>query len=92
VALPKPSMRSACEAQVSPDTDAGSSGLPVFPKVFGGAVRLRIMVKDPECGMEVAPAHAAGTRVHDHTTLYFCSAGCVAKFDKEPHRYGHPHP
>lgn len=49
------------------------------------------MVKDLVCGMDIDPGRAAGTRVHDHTTLYLCSAECIAKFDKDPHRYGHPH-
>jgi len=26
---------------------------------------------------------------HDGRTYYFCSAGCKAKFDKDPHRFGH---
>jgi len=26
---------------------------------------------------------------HDGRTYYFCSAGCKAAFEKEPHRYGH---
>lgn len=49
------------------------------------------MAKDPVCRMEVDPKRAAGTRTHDGTTFYFCSSGCVATFDKEPHRYGHAH-
>jgi len=27
---------------------------------------------------------------HDGREFYFCSAGCKAAFDKDPHRYGHP--
>jgi len=29
--------------------------------------------------------------VHDGNTFYFCSVGCKAAFDKDPHRYGHAH-
>jgi len=39
--------------------------------------------------MEVDPNRAAGSRKHDDTTFYFCSAGCMATFDRDPHRYGH---
>jgi Cu+-exporting ATPase len=46
---------------------------------------------DPVCGMSVDPAHAAATREHDGTTFFFCSAGCAAAFDADPHRYGHVH-
>lgn len=26
---------------------------------------------------------------HDGRTFYFCSTGCKAAFEKDPHRYGH---
>lgn len=26
---------------------------------------------------------------HDDRTFYFCSPGCKASFDKDPHKYGH---
>ena len=35
---------------------------------------------DPICGMTVDPANAAGSYVHDGTTYYFCSKGCLQKF------------
>ena len=50
------------------------------------------LVTDPVCGMNIDPTTAATTREHDGTTFYFCSAGCAATFDADPHRYGHPHP
>ncbi|NNG18790.1 heavy metal translocating P-type ATPase [Naumannella sp. ID2617S] len=46
-------------------------------------------VLDPVCGMTVDPAKAAATREHDGTTFSFCSPGCAATFDADPHRYGH---
>lgn len=45
--------------------------------------------KDPVCGMTVEPAKAAGTAQHDGQTFLFCSKGCLAKFNADPHRYGH---
>lgn len=45
------------------------------------------MAKDPVCGMTVDEKKAAGTAVHKGKTYYFCSAGCKAKFEKEPERY-----
>ncbi|WP_454852380.1 YHS domain-containing protein [Promicromonospora soli] len=47
-------------------------------------------VVDPVCGMTIDPKTAAATREHDGVTFYFCSAGCAAAFDADPHRYGHP--
>jgi YHS domain-containing protein len=48
------------------------------------------IVKDPVCGMEIRPADAAASEVHEDRTFYFCSLGCHATFVKEPHRYTHP--
>ena len=48
------------------------------------------MVKDPVCGMMIDPKEAVATREHAGQVFYFCSQDCVAKFDAEPHRYGHP--
>lgn len=45
------------------------------------------MEKDPVCGMLVDPARAAGKRTHEGKTYHFCSADCLAKFDKAPQRY-----
>lgn len=49
------------------------------------------LVTDPVCGMNIDPATAAATREHGDATFYFCSTGCADTFDKDPHRYGHPH-
>ena len=49
------------------------------------------LVTDPVCGMKIDPTTAAATREHDGTTFYFCSPGCAASFDADPHRYGHAH-
>ena len=39
---------------------------------------------DPVCGMTVQPENAAGSHVHEATTYYFCSPGCLAKFRQDP--------
>ncbi len=44
-------------------------------------------VKDPVCGMTVDPATAAGSFAHAGQTYYFCSKGCLTKFQQEPVRY-----
>jgi len=47
------------------------------------------MAVDPVCGMTVDEKNTKLTSEHDGTKFYFCSAGCKAAFDKDPHRYGH---
>ncbi|MBI1723487.1 MAG: heavy metal translocating P-type ATPase [Gemmatimonadetes bacterium] len=44
-------------------------------------------MKDPVCGMEVAPEKAAGSLEHHGTTYYFCGEGCLEKFRAEATRY-----
>lgn len=44
-------------------------------------------VLDPVCGMRIDPTTAAGTRAHRGTTYYFCSVGCMAKFDADADAY-----
>ena len=44
--------------------------------------------KDPVCGMDVIPEHAAGgSAEHAGTTYGFCSPRCREKFTAEPTRY-----
>jgi YHS domain-containing protein len=45
------------------------------------------MARDPICGMNVDENKAAGTAIHNGKTYFFCSAGCKAKFEKEPEKY-----
>ena len=45
------------------------------------------MEKDPVCGMQVDPKSAAGQAQHQGKTYSFCSAGCKAKFEKNPGQY-----
>src|SRR5262245_40025923 len=44
-------------------------------------------VQDPVCGMQVDPARAAATTVHQDQTYYFCHPGCLTKFKADPARY-----
>ena len=46
-----------------------------------------IMGKDVVCGMQVDPAKAAATSEFNGKTYYFCSLGCMAKFDANPAQY-----
>jgi Cu+-exporting ATPase len=45
------------------------------------------MAKDPICGMNIEESKAAGIAVYNGKTYYFCSAGCKAKFEKEPEKH-----
>ncbi len=45
------------------------------------------MAKDPVCGMQVDEDKFAETSEYQNKTYYFCSPGCKAAFDKEPHKY-----
>ncbi|MBE0596050.1 MAG: YHS domain-containing protein, partial [Desulfuromonadales bacterium] len=47
-------------------------------------------MKDPVCGMDVAPESAAGRREHEGETYYFCSAKCLEKFTADPERWLNP--
>jgi len=42
---------------------------------------------DPVCGMEVDPATAQHTTVHEGTRYFFCHAGCKTKFEQHPKHY-----
>jgi xanthine dehydrogenase accessory factor len=46
-----------------------------------------IFATDPVCGMTVDPLTATSKAVHDGHTYWFCSAGCLAEFEKEPVRF-----
>jgi P-type Cu+ transporter len=56
---------------------------PIIQSKAAGAI-------DPVCGMTVDPQHAAGTSSYQGRTYYFCSKGCVAKFEADPEKYLHP--
>jgi Cu+-exporting ATPase len=53
----------------------------------------RTVVKDPVCNMDVDPAMAAGSSEYKGQTYYFCSPGCVKRFNADPEKYLTPkHP
>jgi Cu+-exporting ATPase len=49
------------------------------------------MAVDPVCGMNVDATEAKHTARHDGRTFYFCSAGCLDKFSREPEKYAPAH-
>ena len=54
----------------------------------GPGPRAATGAKDPVCGMDVIPEHAAGgSAEHAGTTYGFCSPRCREKFTAEPTRY-----
>jgi len=44
-------------------------------------------VKDPVCGMTVDPQHAAGAFEYEGLAYFFCSTGCLEKFQADPARF-----
>ena len=50
------------------------------------------VTKDPVCGMEVDPEHAAGQSTYRGRTYHFCSAACRDQFEKEPLRFAYEPP
>jgi Cu+-exporting ATPase len=45
---------------------------------------------DPVCGMKVDPAKAKGSHDYAGQRYFFCSAGCLAKFQADPERFLKP--
>jgi Cu+-exporting ATPase len=45
------------------------------------------MATDPVCGMSVDPATTSHVAIRAGAHHYFCSAGCLAKFNADPARY-----
>jgi P-type Cu+ transporter len=43
--------------------------------------------KDPVCGMTVTEGKEAGRSEHNGTTYFFCSKGCMSKFEADPEKY-----
>jgi Cu+-exporting ATPase len=52
----------------------------------------RTLVKDPVCNMDVDPVRAAGSSEYKGQTYYFCSPGCVKRFNADPEKYLVPKP
>ncbi|GAU81445.1 heavy metal translocating P-type ATPase [Bosea sp. BIWAKO-01] len=47
-------------------------------------------VKDPVCGMAVDPHETTHRAQHGGRPYYFCSSGCLSKFEADPARYVDP--
>src|SRR5258708_9265761 len=45
-----------------------------------------VKTTDPVCGMKVDPATAKFRTQHQEKDYFFCSAGCLAKFQANPER------
>ena len=45
------------------------------------------IVKDPVCQMNVLPERAAGSYEYKGETFYFCSKGCLTRFQTDPEKY-----
>ena len=44
-------------------------------------------VVDPVCKMTIDSEKAVATSEYQGQTIYFCAAGCKAKFDRDPGKY-----
>ncbi len=53
-----------------------------------GAEKGSGITTDPVCGMAVDPATTRHIATHGGEHKYFCSAGCLAKFEADPDLYG----
>jgi P-type Cu+ transporter len=76
--------------QVQPLPAAPDRHSPQEPNVEIGSPDLGVAAvkeRDPVCGMEVDPAAAAGSTVHQGMTHYFCSKGCLNAFQANPGAY-----
>lgn len=49
-----------------------------------------LMHVDPVCGMHVDATRAAGSSVHGSDRYYFCSTGCLKKFESDPDNFVAP--
>ncbi|MDP1616603.1 heavy metal translocating P-type ATPase [Phenylobacterium sp.] len=77
-------------------TEGGDDGAPTHHHHHGherhgdagpDSVAAAAAVKDPVCGMDVDPAKTPHKALYEGHEYFFCSAGCQAKFQKEPSRY-----
>lgn len=77
--------------QVSNGRDAGDPARRRHPdSVDAGPTPAQ--VRDPVCGMRLDPMEAAEVRTSLGRTIYLCSPGCAAEFDRAPGRYLRPPP
>src|SRR5208283_3995029 len=55
-----------------------------FPNIAPSSAKAQ--AKDPVCGMDVNPATARYKTQHNGNEYFFCSAGCLAKFQANPEK------
>jgi len=77
---------SCCSPPTSPSAEMGTGSATASccapaPPVSSNAV------VDPVCGMNIDPAKAVGSSTYAGTTYFFCSKGCLAKFEADPAQY-----
>jgi len=76
------------ERYLQPPAPPAASGLVVLTQPAPGKLQpAQVPVKDPVCGMDVAPETAKRRLDHRGKTYYFCSAHCLEKFTAHPEAY-----
>jgi len=45
------------------------------------------LTSDPVCGMRLSPKTASYAKKHENNNYFFCAAGCLEKFQKNPNKY-----
>ncbi len=80
----------APEKYLHPPARPAASGLVVLAQ--SKPQPAQVQVKDPVCGMEVAPETAKRCLDYRGKSYYFCSAHCLEKFTAHPEAYLDPRP
>ncbi len=74
----------------SKHTSHASDGGCCHHGAHAAAVPADTTVNDPVCGMTVDPAKTKHHHVHEGTEYFFCSEGCLTKFNATPEKYLNP--
>jgi Cu+-exporting ATPase len=77
----------SCTEKFKTDPAGYVSPKPVAKASPAAAAKL---ITDPVCGMQVDPVTAAGMVEHGGVRYFFCSQGCVSKFQADPSKYLQP--
>ena len=78
-----------CVAKFEAEPEKYLNAKPAMVQIGGMMPAIHV---DPVCGMNVEEARAAGKSVYKDKTYWFCSKGCVARFEADPERYLNPKP
>lgn len=87
VGCPAPSGDAPAAGPASAPAEAAAPAEPAAVAEEPAPVGAQATAKDPVCNMDVDPAKAAGTNVHEGVTYYFCGTHCVEAFAKDPAKY-----